>query len=319
MDHLSHLSFRGEPWWPLAQFQKSPIHYLAYDISPWIASAAMLPIAFRQIIPDTFSGLRILRLVGYWVLCETPSTLADPLQLQPPAPTNPLNPTANEQNPLEEEQYLGIGRFIDVEQSNSPTSSESTLSTVPTLYIEAGFLDMLSHIPSLQALEVGGIAVRDAGRLRTQVGHAKQWLSQRTRWEDEFVHRIASHAAKGLVVVSFLACDEPTYRSAFTQAPSRRQWSSYLQGVKRQIVRDNELLGNLSELIARAGLARWSGSTSEPNKCDYWLNSAFVPSMVSRQLFEEVVTNEWVKVGESGTWTKRINVRNLRDIWPAEC
>ncbi|KAG9122910.1 hypothetical protein FRC07_000516 [Ceratobasidium sp. 392] len=316
MSRLSHLSLRGEPSWALTGHTAPQIHYFAYDISPWISSTAMLPPTFANDIAETFSGLRILRLVGYWVLCETPPVTA-PVQLETPVPPI-FDFPAQAASAHTEGLFNYIGYSLGTESSDEVGSASITS---PTLYIEPGFLNMLSCLPHLQALEVGSFAVRDAGRLRTRPGNARHWLAQRARWEDEFVHRITSQAARRLVAVSFLACDEPLYGSCFNELPPRHRWGRYLRTVKKQIPQDNATLGiTLSELIAQAGLASWSGCVSEPdNKCDYRSNSGFVPSNWSRQLLEEVITSEWVKAGTGGTWTRRTNVRNLRDIWPAGC
>ncbi|KAG8715206.1 hypothetical protein FRC08_010869 [Ceratobasidium sp. 394] len=316
-EHLSHLSFRGEPLLPLTRLGSSRIHYLAYDISPWISNTTMLPSMFRSLIAYTFSGLRILRLIGYWIICETPgATISAPLPEAHPIFGFP-GPTEAGQSATEA-LNTSIGYHLDIESGNEV---ESTSLTPPTLYIEPGFLDMLSCLPSLRALEVGSFAVRDAGCLRTQPGHARYWLTQRIRWEDDFVHRVTSQAAPQLAILSFLACDEPLYCSCFNHPVSRQRWSNYIETVRKQIAQEDAVSGvTLAELISQAGLPRWSGCASEPdNKCDYRLNSGFVPSTWSRQLFEEVVTSEWVKVGAGGTWTRRDNVRNLRDIWPAGC
>ncbi|KAG8693882.1 hypothetical protein FRC09_010230 [Ceratobasidium sp. 395] len=314
---LSHFSFRGELSWAASRLRDHNIHYLAYDIAPWISSASSLPPTFRFHISG-FSRLRILRLIGYWVICETvadativpqPENAAQPNQFGfPGLPAAPQGMDG---------LYTFIGYLIDA-QSNDSTEP---ITTSPALYIEPAFLDILSHLPNLQALEVGSFAVRDAGRLRTRPGHTKHWLAQRLRWEDEFVHRVTSQASQRLAVVSFLACDEQLYGSCFQELPPRYRWGRYLQKVKKQIAQDDAVSGTtLPELISQTGLARWSGSASEPdNKCDYRLNSAFVPSILSRQLLEEVVTSEWVKAGTGNTWTRRLNVRNLRDIWPPGC
>ncbi|CAE6402715.1 unnamed protein product [Rhizoctonia solani] len=325
---VSHLSIKGEPLpSSLEQFRDSPIHYLAHDLSSWAATRLMLPGWFQRLIPEMFSNLQVLRLIDYWVTCET----GDSTTIFPPSnssntatelpewdtitvfplgnPTNPPLPTENEVSPL------GIGHFLH-------GTNERDSRTAPPLRVESGLLDMLSHLPRLKALEVGGFIVRDVGQLRNQPGHAELWLSQRTQWEEDFVNSITSRAAKNLVVISFLACDKPLYLSAFRDAPltsptSHRQWCTYLQRARAQVSREAEDSGiTVSNLIAQAGLQRWKGSGSEPSQCNYEIDSSFISSRLTRDLSEEVVMSEWIKMGITQGWKRRVNVRHLRDVWP---
>lgn len=330
LGNLSHLSLKGEisPF-SLDQFRHSPVHYLAHDVAHWIATKIMLPDWFSSLIPDVFSNLRILRLIGYWVTCETsdssitphPPTLGtilpespewvdpDPFHLGVPNNVNPPAAAETEKPPL------GIGSYLVVEQVDIDKSK------APTLRVEPGFLDTLRRLPHLQALELGGFVVRDVGQLRTQ-GHAPFWLSRRTQWEEDFVNCITSRATKTLVAVSFLACDKPLYLSVFANAPSSNRlshqlWSNYIDKVRSQAARNTEHSGvAISSLISQAGLERWAGSASEPSPCDYYVDSAFMPSKLARDLSEEVVMNEWINMGVVAGWKKRANVRHLRDIWP---
>ncbi|CAE6424378.1 unnamed protein product [Rhizoctonia solani] len=325
---ISHLSIKGEPLpSSLEQFRDSPIHYLAHDLSSWTATRLMLPGWLQRLVPEMFSNLQVLRLIDYWVTCETAdnatsfpqpnSTSAvteladwDTITAFPLGnPINPPLPTENEVSPL------GIGHFLH-------GTADSDSNTAPILRVESGLLDMLSHLPHLKALEVGGFVVRDIGQLRNKVGHAELWLSQRTQWEEDFVNSIAARSATNLVVVSFLACDKPLYLSAFRDAPltspdSHRQWCAYLQSARAQVSRETEESGaTISSLVAQAGLQQWKGSDSEPSQCDYEIDSSFMSSKLTRDLAEEVVMSEWIKVGSAEGWKRRTNVRHLRDIWP---
>ncbi|QRW26046.1 F-box domain-containing protein [Rhizoctonia solani] len=69
---ISHLSIKGEPLpSSLEQFRDSPIHYLAHDLSSWTATRLMLPGWLQRLVPEMFSNLQVLRLIDYWVTCET--------------------------------------------------------------------------------------------------------------------------------------------------------------------------------------------------------------------------------------------------------
>jgi hypothetical protein len=332
LGNVSHLSLRGElsPS-TLEQFRNSPVHYLAHDVAPWIASKLMLPDWFQRVIPNTFSGLRILRLIGYWVTCETGDNtiplhqppllgvLPESPEWVPPDPFH-LGGQNNPPVPVEDESTpLGIGSYLAVEQGDLDKSK------VPKLHVEPGFVDMLRCLPQLKALEVGGFVVRDAAQIRTQAGHAKHWLSQRSQWEEDFINCIILHSAKSLVAVSFLACDKSLYLSTFpnTTLPSglaHRLWTDYLCRARIQSARDIEESGTtIPNLMAQAGIQPWTGSASEPTQCNYNVDSAFVPSKLARNLSEEVVVNEWVNKGSIDGWKKRVNVRHLRDVWPQGC
>ncbi|KAF8752330.1 Cyclin [Rhizoctonia solani] len=316
---ISHLSIKGEPLpSSLEQFRDSPIHYLAHDLSSWTATRLMLPGWLQRLVPEMFSNLQVLRLIDYWVTCETAdnatsfpqpnSTSAvteladwDTITAFPLGnPINPPLPTENEVSPL------GIGHFLH-------GTADSDSNTAPILRVESGLLDMLSHLPHLKALEVGGFVVRDIGQLRNKVGHAELWLSQRTQWEEDFVNSIAARSATNLVVVSFLACDKPLYLSAFRDAPltspdSHRQWCAYLQSARAQVSEKTEESGaTISSLVAQAGLQQWKGSDSEPSQCDYEIDSSFMSSKLTRDLAEEVVMSEWIKVGSAEGWKRRTN------------
>ncbi|CAE7185423.1 unnamed protein product [Rhizoctonia solani] len=332
LDNISHISIKGEPMPSnLEQFRHSPIHYLAHDVSSWTATKLMLPNWFHIIIPEMFSNLRILRLIDYWVTYETGDITP---VFPPPVPVNVTTelpewgnngvfPLVNAINPppLVESEItpLSIGHFL----ANSQNQPDKTKA--PILRVEPGLLDMLRHLPHLKALEVGGFVVRDAGQLRTQQGQAEFWLSQRMQWEEDFIHSIASHAAKSLVAVSFLACDKPLYLSAFRDArlsdtKSHRQWCAYLHRARLRALYEDEITGmTVPELIIRAGVQPWRGSVTEPSPCNYKIDSSFVSSRLTRDLSEEVIMSEWVNVGLVEGWKRRINVRNLRDIWPKGC
>lgn len=324
LSRLSHLSVKGEMRRrTLAQFRQSPIHYLALDIAPWIISGTMLPSWFGPEIPMMFSNLRILRLVAYWVVCETSGPIV-PLQQPNPTPEDfiePDGPQQQEENapvPSIVFSVSRIGRYLETHDQAVP--SEPSSATVPSLQIESGFCALLAGLPKLQALEVGGIVVRDAGKLRQQAGHARHWLSLRTRWEDELIHRITSRSAKNLLVVSFLACDKSLFSSLFREfAPNttcvHHLWANYLQRTKERVAQENQETGTTIEnLVSQAGVPR-----SEPSTSDHELNLASTRPTLPRALLEEVVTSEWVKVGSPAQWKKRTNVRNLRDVWPAGC
>ncbi|KAH7337465.1 hypothetical protein B0J17DRAFT_706867 [Rhizoctonia solani] len=332
LENVSHLSIKGEPMPSnLEQFRRSPVHYLAHDISSWTATRLMLPNWFQNVIPEMFSNLRILRLIDYWVTCETgDSTPA----LPPPIPANvtnevpewgangvfpmmvnPINPPP----PVESEiTPVGIGHYLEGPQA------ELDKAKTPMLRVESGLLYLLRHLPHLKALELGGFIVRDVGQLRTQ-GQAEFWLSQRVQWEEDFIHSITSRAAKSLVVVSFLACDKPLYLSMFRDAPlaspkSHRRWCAYLQRARLQVCRETEDSGiTVSKLITQAGIQQWVGSATEPSLCDYEIDSSFVPSRLTRDLSEEAIMSEWINVGPVEDWKRRVSVRNLRDIWPKGC
>ncbi|CUA75615.1 hypothetical protein RSOLAG22IIIB_05980 [Rhizoctonia solani] len=329
LGNISHLSIKGEPMPSnLEQFRHSPVHYLAHDVSSWTATKLMLPNWFHAVIPEVFSNLRILRLIDYWVTCETGDITTS---LPPPTPIavmaelpewNPFTPVngINPPPPIESEVTpLGIGHFLKGSQT------EPDRTKAPTLRVESGLLDMLRHLPHLKALEVGGFIVRDAGQLRTQQGQAELWLSQRVQWEEDFVHSITSSASKGLVAVSFLVCDKPLYLSAFrdvllSDVKSHRQWCAYLRRVRSRVSCEAEALGiTVAKSIIRAGVQQWTGSVTEPSPCDYEIDSSFVSSRLIRDLSEEVIMSEWINMGLIGGWKRRINVRNLRDIWPKGC
>ncbi|CAE6431157.1 unnamed protein product [Rhizoctonia solani] len=334
LENISHLSIKGEPMPSnLEQFRHSPVHYLAHDISSWTASRLMLPNWFQNVIPEMFSNLRILRLIDYWVTCETSDNMPMPPP-PPPIPTNTTNelpewgtnglfPFVNHINPptLVESDVtpLGIGHYLEGPQD------ELDKAKAPILRVESGLLYILRHLPHLKALELGGFIVRDVGQLRAQQGQAEFWLSQRVQWEEEFIHSITPRAAKSLVVVSFLACDKPLYLSTFRDAPltspkSHRRWCAYLQGARLQVSREAESSGiTVSKMITQAGVQQWAGSATEPSLCDYGIDSSFVPSRLTRDLSEEAIMSEWINVGPVEGWKRRINVRNLRDIWPKGC
>ncbi|EUC61481.1 F-box protein [Rhizoctonia solani AG-3 Rhs1AP] len=332
LDNISHLSIKGEPMPSnLEQFRHSPVHYLAHDVSSWTATKLMLPNWFHAVIPEVFSNLRILRLIDYWVTCETGDITP---MIPPPVPTNmatelpewgtngvfPLVDAINPPPPVESEiTPLGIGHFL----VDSPVEPDKTRA--PILRVESGLLNMLRHLPHLKALEVGGFIVRDAGQLRIQQGQAEFWLSQRVQWEEDFVHSVTSRAAKGLVAVSFLACDKPLFLSAFrdvslSDAKSHRQWCAYLQRARSRVSCEAKDSGiTVSKLIIRAGVQRWTGSAAEPSTCDYEIDSSFVPSRLIRDLSEEAIMSEWINMGPVEGWKRRTSVRNLRDIWPKGC
>ncbi|KAF8607373.1 hypothetical protein BDV93DRAFT_542311 [Ceratobasidium sp. AG-I] len=325
LTHLSHLSVKGEMRKrTLAQFRQSPIHYLALDVAPWIISGTMLPSWFGPEIPMMFSNLRTLRLVAYWVVCETTGPIVA-LQQPSPAPDNFMQPNGPQQH---EENIPAPGLSFSVsrigqyfEQDNQTVTNERDLATTPTLQVESGFYALLVGLPTLQALEIGGFVVRDAGKLRHQAGHARHWVSLRTRWEEEFIHRVVSRSAKNLLVVSFLACDKPLFSSLFRGfIPNfpcvHRLWAGYLQRAKERVARETEETGiTISNLVFQAGVPR----SSESSMSDRELNLASAQPALPRDLLEDVVTSEWVKVGSPGQWKKRVNVRNLRDIWPSDC
>ncbi|KAG8691275.1 hypothetical protein FRC11_005356 [Ceratobasidium sp. 423] len=332
LENISHLSIKGEPMpTNLEQFRHSPVHYLAHDVSSWTATKLMLPVWFQSVIPGMFSNLRILRLIDYWVTCETgESTPALPLPIPANVTTelpewgnngvfplvNPIDPPP----PVESESTpFGIGHFLE------GTQAEPDKTKAPILRVESGLLYMLGHLPGLQALEVGGFIVRDAGQLRNQNGQTEYWLSQRVQWEEDFIHLITSRAAKSLVVVSFLACDKPLYLSAFRDAPltsanSHRRWCAYLHRARSQVSREAKDSGiTVPKLIARMGVQRWAGSPTEPGSCNYGVDSSFVPSRLTRDLSEEAVMSEWIHIGPIDGWKRRVSVRHLRDIWPQGC
>ncbi|KAJ1301249.1 hypothetical protein OPQ81_003657 [Rhizoctonia solani] len=332
LEKISHLSIKGEPMPSnLEQFRNSPIHYLAHDLSSWTATKLMLPGWFQSVIPEMFSNLRVVRLIDYWVTCETGDSMP---VLPPPIPAsvaaelpewgnngvfplvNPVNPPP----PVESDiTPFGIGHFLHYEKA------EREKTKAPVLRVESGLLDMLSRLPRLKALEVGGFIVRDAGQLRTQHGQAEFWLSQRVQWEEDFIHSISSRAAKSLVVVSFLACDKALYLSAFQDAPlssanSHRRWCAYLDKARLHVSRETEGSAiTVSKLIAQAGMQQWAGSATEPSPCNYEIDSSFVPSKLTRDLSEEAIMSEWINMGPIEGWKRRISVRHLRDIWPQGC
>ncbi|QRV98991.1 PHO85 cyclin-1 [Ceratobasidium sp. AG-Ba] len=321
--HISHLSYRSDSMMPLQQLARPGIHYLAFDVSAWLSSGLAGPLSFSS---STFrlgalSGLRILRLVGYCVICETLAA-GDILPVAVQLPTFPVDPFGDADPAMqqhmatESDERFNIGHFL-----SEGNLDELESAAAQNILLERGLLTLLSSLPKLQALEVGSFVVRDAGRYRARPGYGRYWLAQRTRWEEEFVHRVTSRAATQLVVLSFLAYDEPLYASGFTFSISPRRWYDHIEAVKRQVAQDEETSGiTLPKLIIQAGVTPWHGCPEEPdNKCDYQLNSARARLSSSRLLVEEVVTNEWVKAGPGGSWIKRVNVRNLRDIWPVGC